>query len=69
MTVGRNAKKLIVARAEVFPVFSQAHIVKANQVMALPSNDTICPNQITVNFLISLRLMSQYFTDVNAFSA
>jgi hypothetical protein len=48
-TAGRNAKKLIVASAEAFPVFSQAQMVNANQVMALPNNETTCPSQMIVN--------------------
>jgi len=47
-TVGRNAKKLMVESAVICPVFCQAQMVNANQVIALPRSETTCPSQRTV---------------------
>ena len=57
-TEGRNAKKLMVASAEAFPVTSQAQIVKANQVIALPMSESICPSQTMVKERIPVCFIS-----------
>ena len=51
-TVGRKAKKLMVASVEACSVFCQAQMVKANQVMALPSREMTCPSHKTVKWRI-----------------
>jgi hypothetical protein len=53
-TVGPQVKKATSARAVACPVISQAQIVRANQVIPLPSRETTWPNHTMVNPSIPL---------------